>query len=292
MRSSRIWLGRNEDVLKMRLSTIGSRFKRPKSRQVFASMAMVLIVGLSPGSTLRAGKKTVPFLPGETLVFQAKWNFIPAGEAVLKVLPVETINGVQSYHFVMTARTYPFIDPFYRVRDRIDAYADLKMTHSMLYKQLNEGKSKKNVVLSFDLEKQTVQYSKSGKKRAPISILPGTFDPLSVFYALRFEDLKENTIIEVPVTDGKKSTMGKATVIRRENIRLERGTYDAYLVEPDLKDIGGVFQKTKDAKLSIWVTADKRRIPLRLKSKVIVGSFVAELISADGLREGAAFLKP
>jgi hypothetical protein len=276
----------------MRLSIIGSRFKRPNSRGVLASIAMVLILGLSPGSTLRASEETVPFLPGETLVFQAKWNFLPAGEAVLKVLPVEAMNGVPSYHFVMTARTYPFIDPFYRVRDRIDAYADLKMTHSMLYKQINEGKRKKNVVLSFDLDKQTVQYSKSGKKRAPISILPGSFDPLSIFYALRFKNLKENTIIEVPVTDGKKSTMGKATVIRRETIRLERGTYDTYLVEPDLKDIGGVFRKTKDAKLSIWVTADKRRIPLRLKSKVIVGSFVAELISAEGLREGATFLRP
>jgi hypothetical protein len=33
--------------------------------------------------------------------------------------------------------------------------------------------------------------------------------------------------------------------------------------------------------MKLWITADKRRIPVKIKSKVIVGSFVGELISAD-----------
>jgi hypothetical protein len=57
------------------------------------------------------------------------------------------------------------------------------------------------------------------------------------------------------------------------------GIFDTYLVEPDLKDIGGVFRKSKNAKLEVWVTSDNRHIPVKIKSKVIVGSFVAELIS-------------
>jgi len=60
-------------------------------------------------------------------------------------------------------------------------------------------------------------------------------------------------------------------------------TYDTFLVEHDLKDIGGVFEKSKNAKLKIWVIADTHRIPIKIKSKVILGSFVAELISADGI---------
>jgi len=31
--------------------------------------------------------------------------------------------------------------------------------------------------------------------------------------------------------------------------------------------------------MEIWVTADDRRIPVKIKSKVKVGSFVAELIA-------------
>ena len=55
--------------------------------------------------------------------------------------------------------------------------------------------------------------------------------------------------------------------------------YETYLVEPDLKYLGGVFKKSEDAKLQIWVTTDERRVPVRIKSKLVVGSFVAELVS-------------
>jgi len=61
------------------------------------------------------------------------------------------------------------------------------------------------------------------------------------------------------------------------------GTYDTYLFEPDIEHVGGVFEKSKDAKIELWITADKRRIPVRLRSKVIVGSFVGELVSMTGV---------
>jgi len=85
----------------------------------------------------------------------------------------------------MTTRTYPVIDLFYKVRDRIDAYTDAAMTHSILYKKRKEGKSKRNVVVNFDWAKPEAQYSNFGKKSNPIPIQPGSFDPLSVFYAFR-----------------------------------------------------------------------------------------------------------
>lgn len=227
------------------------------------------------------GVGNFPFQPGEKLTFQVNWSFIPAGEAILEVLPVETINGIKSYHFVMTAKTNSFADIFYKVRDRIDAYTDIKMNHTILYKKRQrEGKTKRDVIVTFDWKKREAQYSISGKKRNPISILPGTFDPLTVFYAFRLHNLKKDIELQIPVSDGKKCVIGKARVIRKEKIEVPIGIYDTYLVEPDLEHIGGIFRKSKDAKLQIWVTADNRRIPLRIKSKVIVGSFVAELISA------------
>ena len=120
-----------------------------------------------------------------------------------------------------------------------------------------------------------------GKKRKPISILPGSFDPLSVFYSYRLFDLQEDSVIEIPITDGKKCVMGIGRVIKKETVRLSSGTYDTFLVEPDLKHIGGVFKKSKDAKIKIWVTADSRRMPVKIMSKVVIGSFTGELVEAD-----------
>jgi hypothetical protein len=253
-------------------------------------MAVWMITFAFTGS-VTAVEKVVPFHPGEKLVFEVKWKFIPAGEAILEVLPLENINGVDHYHFSMTARTYHYIDPLYKVRDRVDAYTNIKMTHSTLYKQQMRGMRKKDIVVTFDLKRQKAQYAKNGKKKKPIRIKPGSFDPLSVFYAFRFFNLKEHTVLKLTVTDGKKCVLGKAKVIRRETITIESGTYDTYLVEPDLEHIGGVFKKSKHAKLKIWVTADPRCIPVKISSKVIVGSFVGELISAEGIGEDAIALK-
>jgi hypothetical protein len=167
------------------------------------------------------------------------------------------------------------------VRDRIDAYTDSKMTHTILYEKKQNAKSKRKVTVQFDWEKDEAQYSTLEEKREPLHIPPGSFDPLSIFYFFRLFDLEKNREIKVSVTDGKRWVSGKATVLKKETIEVASGLYETYLVEPDLKQIGGVFKKRKDAKLQVWVSADKWRIPVRIKSQVAVGSFVADLISFE-----------
>jgi hypothetical protein len=244
-------------------------------------IAFLVIIVLATHT--QATERACPFCPGEKLTFQIKWSFLPAGEAVLEILPMTTINGVRAYHFLMTARTYPFIDLFYKARDRIDSYTDAEITHSILYKKRKKGKSKRDVLVNFDWQRLEAQYSNFGEKRKPISIRPGSFDPLSVFYAFRLHELRENAEIQAPVTDGKRCVVGRARIVKRETIKVAHRTYDTFLAEPHLQRIRGVFEKSKDAKFQIWITADNRRIPVKVKSKVVVGSFVAELITAENL---------
>ena len=215
------------------------------------------------------------------MVFGVRWAFIPAGEGVLEVMPVEHYKGIPSYHFVFTAKTNEFVDLIYKVRDRVDSYVDTGMTHSVYYQKHHQGRSKKEVAVSFDWESQQAQYALFDEKKEAIPIKPGTFDPLSVFFAFRLYDPNSLKEIRIPVTDGKKCIPGGARVMKREKIDVAGMAYDTFLVEPDLEHIGGVFKKSPNAKLQIWVTADSRHIPVRIKSKVVVGSFVAELISYE-----------
>jgi len=234
-------------------------------------------------SLLNSSENPLPFLHGEKLTFKVKWVFIPAGEAVLEVMSPERLNGISVNHFRMTARTYDYIDPIYMVRDQVDSFTHIGMNHALLYLIQAKGKEKKDVVVNFDWEKKQAYFSDFGYKQEPIPILSGSFDPLSVFYAFRLFDLKEGAELKVAVSDGKKSVMGGAKVIREERIKVPAGTFKTYLVEPEMEHIGGVFRKSKDAKFQIWVTADKSHIPVRIKSKVIVGSFVAELVDAQNI---------
>lgn len=225
-----------------------------------------------------------PFKPGERLTYVLKWGLISAGKAVLEVRPMTEVGGQSAYHFVSTAKSNSFIDNFYKVRDRIDAYADSAMQHSLHFvKKQREGNYKRDVVVHFNWALNQAQYERKGKKKDPINLMPGSFDPLSAFYFVRGIELKLGLTISQPITDGKKNVIGAAKVVKRETIKVGGKPYDTFLIIPDLKHVGGVFKESDDAKILIWVTADQRRIPVRLKSKVVVGSFVGELVKVEQL---------
>lgn len=234
---------------------------------------------------LQAAKRPdarLPFAPGERLTFDLTWSAIPAGQAVMEVLPMKTINGEPAYHFRLTAESNPFVDVFYKVRDRIDSFAAADMSRTVHYLQKkHEGSTRRNVKVEFDWDKATARYTDDKKIRKPIDIKPGTFDPLSAFYYSRTLDLKENRVMMSPVTDGRKCVQGMARIIGRETISVPGGTYDTFVIEPDLKHVSGVFEKKKGARITIWVTADERRLPVKIASQVAIGSFVGELVAVE-----------
>ena len=244
-------------------------------------MLCLLVSSVSLASNIEK-KRELPFKPGETLHFEVRWGFIRAGEATLQVLPMEELNGEKVLRFLMSVRTTSFVDVFYKVRDTYESLTDMGMNYAIHYRKKKEGHKKKDVIVRFDWEKMETQYVRTGEDWSPVPLISGSFDPLSVFYAFRTHDLEVGKELSVPVSDGKKCVMGLAKVLKRERIKVKTGKYDAYLIEPDMKDIGGVFEKSDDAKIKVWVTADNKKIPLRFKSKVFVGSFVAELVSIEG----------
>ncbi len=250
-------------------------------------LVRIIVIGFlfavfAPSSSF--AKTVFPFQPGEKLIFQLKWLFIPAGEATLEVLPMETIDGRPSYHFRLTARSNGFVDRFYKVRDRIDAITDATMAHTLDYKKSQqEGRTRREVTVDFNWKQQTARYTNFGNTLPPISVLPGTFDPLSAVYHVRCLDMKAGLEILRPISDGKKCVMGRVTVSGRERIRVGGRNFDTFLLLPELKHVGGVFEKSENARIKIWITADAYRIPVRVKSRVKIGSFTGELVFAEGI---------
>lgn len=251
------------------------------NRNLVAVLFLVAFA-VGEGAALCQEAKEVPFRTGERLTFELKWEFIKAGTAVLEILPTTEVNGVSARHFQLTVKSSSFVDNFYMVRDTIESFTDHAMTRSLLYKKRQqEGKHRRDIVVTFDWQNEEARFSNFGKPGKPVKVLPGAFDPLSIFYAFRMCPLKENAQLDAVVSDGKKCVLGKAKVVKRERIKVSDRSYDTFLVEPDLKDVGGVFKKSRDAKLQIWVSNDSRKLPVRIASKVIVGDFVADLVSID-----------
>ncbi len=228
-------------------------------------------------------KTALPFKNGERLEFQIKWLFIPAGRAVLQVLPVLPSNDIPgaAHHFVLTASTYPAIDLIYKFRERVDSYTSALIERTVFYKKRQQGKTERDITIKFNLKRHTAQYTNFKKVLPPIKLPKGTLDPLAALYFIRCQPLIPGQTIERPITDGKKVVIGRLRVIKRETIRLAGHYYKTIKLEPELKEVKGVFEKSKNARMYVWVTADKRKILVRLKSKVIVGSFTATLINLE-----------
>ena len=230
-----------------------------------------------------ASGEDLPFRPGERLHFNVYWSGLPVGEATLGVLDDMEVGGRPVRHFFVSVRTNDFADLIYKVRTRVDAYTTLDLDHSLLYlKKQREGSRKRDVRVELDPGQGTARYSRPGKKKT-LSIPPRTFDPLSVFYAFRLQDLRVGAVLQAPVTDGKRCVTGVARVTGKETMRVGPYEVETFVVEPDLKEAGGVFEKTENARLKVWVTADPRRIPVRVESEVVVGRFHAELAGVEGI---------
>ncbi|TVQ97685.1 MAG: DUF3108 domain-containing protein [Desulfovibrionales bacterium] len=219
-----------------------------------------------------------PWPPGEVLNYQVRWGVVPAARATLEVHAVVDIDGQPARHFVMTAQTNAFADLFYRYRNHIDAFTDLDMTGTLLFQKREvERKRHRSMDVRFDWDTLETQVMENGAPGEGVQFQPGTFDPLSIFYVFRSMPLEVGSELLVPVSDGKKLVDGIARVRKREVISVDGREFDCFLVEPDLRDLGGVFRKSPDAVLQIWVTADTLRIPVRIRSQVAVGAFTAEL---------------
>lgn len=249
------------------------------SRRIASLCFLVLLI--MTGQT-GAEECAHPFVPGEELTYRLSWGIFNVGSAVLRIHDPVVLNGREACHFSFTIRTNRFADTVYKIRNRIDGYTDPAISHSVHYtKKQREGRRERDEVVTFDWEQQTVQYSNYGEKRDPIEIVEGTYDPLSLLFAVRLLPLAVGREITVPVTDGKKLVQTGIIVLKKESLKVPAGRFDAWRLQPELKDLGGVFKKSKKARLEIWFSDDEFRIPLKVKSRVIVGSFRAALVSIN-----------
>ena len=226
----------------------------------------------------------IPFLPGEKLTFELKWLFLPAGTATIEVLPIETLNGEPVWHFVLKARTNRFTDAFYKVRDRIDAFVDLDMTRTLYFKKIQrEGDTQRDVEVIFDWENNRAAYVQNGNQEKALDINPESFDPLSVVYKFRSGDIAVKKEMKAWVTDGKKCVIGRAFITKEQSLLVPAGRYDTFVMEPELTHAGGVFKESKNPSLRIWFSKEPERHIVKIKGKVAVGSFSANLVKAESL---------
>jgi len=219
------------------------------------------------------------FKEGEKLTFDIKYGFVTAGIAVMEIPRIRRLSGRDVYHIVFEVNSVPSFDWIYKVRDRYETYLDVKGLFPWRFEQhIREGSFSRDFSAFFDQRKGIAKTSQ-GQYEVPLYVN----DILSAFYIARtydYSDMKVGDVI--PMQNFYKDKVHDLNVkyLGKERITVDAGTFDCIVVEPLVQE-GGLFKS--EGSIVIWLTDDDLKVPVKVKTKVVVGSIDAELSKYEGL---------
>ena len=227
-----------------------------------------------------------PFKSGEWLKYKISYSgWFKAGEATM-ALTSDTLDNKEFYHVVAIGKTVGPINWFFKVNDRYESYFDKKNTSPYKFiRNINEGGYTKNLSIYFDhnLDKAIINNIKTNEKTEK-HINANSHDLISIIYYLRtnfnFKDIDSNNEITINTFFDYQNNKMKMKYLLTEVINTTFGKIKCLKIKPYVKS-GRIFKKKES--LTVWVTADKNRVPIRIKADLAVGAIRLDLEAFSGL---------
>ena len=214
---------------------------------------------------------------GEKLTFIIRYGLIVAGSATMSIPEIVKVKGYECYHIITNARSSKFFSVFFKVNDRVESFMDKDGLFSWRFeKHLREGKYKADQYVDFDHVKRIVVTNKKDTLRIP----PCVQDVLTTFYYVRTLPLEVGKSVFIDNQADRKLYPLEIKIHGKERITVRAGTFDCVVIEPMLRS-DSIFKQ--QGRLTVWLTDDSRRIPVQMKSKVLIGSITAELKEMKGV---------
>ena len=250
------------------------------------------IEGAAPTHTIQVNPDTLnpwSFPVGERMEYSVTWEGIRLGAGSLSVEAIDTVQDRPVYRVALEMAGGP---PFYRVEDRIVSWIQPVPFASLQFAQKQkEGNYRRDRKIVLDAESLTyTRYDlKDGEyvpnqEEADVPIPSGALDEISYLYLARLLPLEVGQRYEFEryfKEDGNPATV---EVLRREEIRVPAGRFKTIVLRPEIAT-DGMFGE--GGKAEVYVTDDERRIPVRLKTSLSVGSGNMYLTGYDPGEGGA-----
>jgi|TARA_R110002012_G_scaffold223245_1_gene395207 hypothetical protein len=248
--------------------------------------SILLILAISVSFFSLAQNQESSFKAGEWFKFKMSYSgFFKAGNATLNVSETN-IGGKPVYHVVGKGWTTGAIKWFFKVEDRYESYFDKsKIIPYKFVRKIDEGGHTKDLEIKFDQTKnEALIIDKKHKTEKTVATSPNVQDMVSTFYYLRntmdIETLKPGDEVKLDMFFDEESYGFKLKYLGKEVIKTEFGKVDALMFRPYVM-AGRVFKEEES--LTLWVSNDKNKIPLRIKADLAVGSLRADLEAYKGL---------
>ncbi len=221
---------------------------------------------------------------GEYLKYRIHYGWLDAGEATLR-LEEKNIAGKKMFHAVGKGKTTALAAWVIRVRDLYETYFDEQNRPFRFIRNIHEGNYKKNVEFIFNHDNHTLQViDKIRNDVQMFHVPPGIQDMLSVYYKLRnvnTDTLKKGDFISETLFFDYDIFHFKMKILGREIIKTKFGYVKTLVLRPYV-EAERVFKEEES--LTVWVTDDENKIPVRIKAKLLVGSIKADLTEFRNLK--------
>jgi hypothetical protein len=211
----------------------------------------------------------------EELVFDVNWQFISVGEATLEIRGFDDIEGRKAYHIYSRAKTKPFFDAFFKVRDVNESWIDAQSMSALRFvSDISEGGFQKHEETHFDQIRGTYYLYDRGKIQMG-DIPKYVQDVFTSLYYVRTMELKSGNEYVFDAHTGDKTWPLTVKVLRKDAIKINKKKIKCFVVEPQVRENSGIFNAK--GKIEVWLTADDKKTPVYMKSKIPIGSINAIL---------------
>jgi hypothetical protein len=214
-----------------------------------------------------------PFPDGRSYVYAAEWHLITAGTGVVRMDTAGNDRKVTA-----TAESAGAVNVIFPVHDRFESHFDPRTFCSLsIFKHSEEGSHKRETSIHFDYagKKSTLDEKnlKTGEaKHVESDLAACTTDVITGFYYLQSLPLQLGEKYDFPISDGK-TTMIRATVEKREQIRVPAGSFPAVLVTAEATS--GPLQSK--GRVWVWYSEDATHTPVQMRVKLGWGTLLFRL---------------
>lgn len=221
---------------------------------------------------------------GEWLKFRIHYGLVNAGYASLELKEV-TKNGKAAFHVNGKGWTTGVAKVFFKVDDNYQSYFDKETKLPIHFiRRVDEG----GYIISrdkyFDFQKKEVNVKDHKRKTNEIyKISSEVHDMVSSFYFLRnrdFTNFKNGDEITINLFFDGETNQFKLKLLDREIINTKFGNVRCLKFRPYVQ-AGRVFKENES--LTVWITDDENKMPIRIKASLVVGALKADLDEYKGL---------
>lgn len=226
------------------------------------------------------------YTTGEWFQMRIHYGLINAGMAELEVRE-GVKNNKKVYHAIGKGYTTGMTKFFFKVEDDYQSYIDKETGVPYHFvRKIDEGGYTKDQEGFFDHDKKTVlvkDHKKKTEKTFPVT--ENIQDILSTFYYLRnnpkINTLKVGESIEIDMFFDDEVYKFKLKFTGKEDLKTKFGVVPTMVFKPYVQS-GRVFKEQES--LTVWISDDKNRLPIRIKASLAVGSLKAEIEKFKGLK--------